>query len=381
MRRELVPIACAAALALAGCSGDEPPSDPLREQVDLGLGADGSDEDRLLAALVEAGEVDQEIKEIVSRLVRRCMEDKGFTVHDESVLFVWPAVEDEEALDFMAPVDHVPTAEEAAENGFMVWAETYDGSGLAPEEETPEYMEEYYETMEGPFSDLAIEEQKAWDRAYYGVDVVEWREGGDTEAETLQRPAPGGCDGEVHRAVYGEPERLVSPDEGDHRVVWQWGDPNPLYTGWDHYDDIRSWRDLVRAEETAFLTCLDEGGNPGWDFGDEGYIDTFFYLHALYPPDPANAGIEFDPLPDWQLALMPEVPGDAPYDYETAFAAEVALAEDFAACADETGYREAGQEQWRAMQVGRMLENEPEVFAWQEEMNGYLEKAQELLQA
>ncbi|MCD0442603.1 hypothetical protein LO763_03060 [Glycomyces sp. A-F 0318] len=380
MRRDLLPLVCAAALALAGCSGEAASSDPIQDQVDLGMEADGTDEERLLAALAEAGEVGHELEEITSRLLRRCMEDKGFTVHDEAELFVWPQAEADQALDFAAPVDHVPTAEEAAENGFMVWAQTYDGSDLAPEEETPEYMEEYYETMEGAFYDLSAEERKAWERAYYGVEVVEWR-GADTDAEQLQRPEPGGCDGEVHRAVYGEPERWVSPDEGDHYVVWEWGTANPLYEGWAPEDDVRTWRDLVRAEETAFLTCLDEGGNPGWDFNDEGYVDTSFYLHALYPQDPANAGIEFDPLPDWQLALMPEVPGDAPYDYDTAFATEVALAEDFAACADETGYREAGQEQWRAMRIGRMLENEPEVFAWQEEMNGYLATAQDLLQA
>ena len=381
MRRDPVLIACALALALAGCTGEEAPSDPLQEQVDLGLEADGDDEDRLVAALAEAGEVGHELDEIIARLLRRCMEDKGFTVHDESVLFVWPAQDAGESLQFTAPSDHVPTAEDAAENGFMAWAQTYDGSGLAPEEEVPEHMEAFHETMEGPFFDLPSEEREAWDRAYYGPEVVAWQEGNDTEAGALERPEPGGCDGEVRRAVYGEPRRWVSPDEGDHYVVWEWGSPNPLYEDWDFEDDLRDWRDLVREEETAFLTCLDEGGNPGWDFNDEGYIDTFFYLHALYPQDPANAGIEFDPLPDWQLALMPEVPEDAPYDYDTAFAMEVALAEAFAACADGTGYREAGQTQWQAMHIGRMLERETEVFAWQEEMNGYLETAQDLLEA
>jgi hypothetical protein len=366
------------AAALAACTDDEPAGDPLQEQVDRGLEADRSDEDRLIAAISEAGDVGHELEEITARLLRRCMEDQGFTVHDEAELFVWPAIEGEDALQFEAPVGNIPTAEEAAENGFMAWAQTYEGSDLAPEEETPEYMEEYYETMEGPFYDLSSEERDAWELAYYGAEVVEWYD--DAEDE-LQKPEPGGCDGEVHRAIYGEPNRWVNPDEDDPYVNWEWGSPNPLYADWDHYAQLRDWRDLVRDEETAFLTCLDEGGNPGWDFNDEGQIDTFFYLRDLYPPDPANAGIEFDPLPDWQLALMPEVPADAPYDYDTAFAMEVALAEDFAACADDTGYREAGQTQWRAMIIGRMLEHEPEVYAWQEEWNGYLATAQDLLEA
>jgi hypothetical protein len=366
-----------AAVALTGCTGEEPSGDPLRNQVELGLEADAADGDRLIAAIAEAHEVGHELEEIIARLLRRCMEDKGFTVHNETELFVWPPGDAEQALDFQAPVDHVPTAEEAAENGFMVWAETYDGGDLAPEEERPDYMEDYHATREGPFYDLSAEERDAWSRAYHGVEVLDWRASGDTE--WLQRPEPGGCDGEVHRAIYGDPTRVA--DVETSLVRWEWGAPNPLYEGWDFEDDIRSWRDLVRTEETAFLTCLDEGGNPGWDLGEEGYVDTFFYLHALYPPDPGNAGIEFDSLPDRQLALMPEVPDDAPHDYETAFATEVALAEDFAACADETGYREAGQEQWQAMQVGRMLEHEPEVYAWQEQMNGHLETAQDLLHA
>ncbi|THV28709.1 hypothetical protein [Glycomyces paridis] len=379
MHRTPIAIVGAALLALTGCT--EAPEDPLDERVDLGLEADEDDEARLQAALQEGMEVGGELDAILNRLMRRCLEDKGFTVHDETELFLWPsgAEGDLDLLDFQAPVEQIPTAEEAAENGFMVWAETYDGSELAPEDEVPDYMQDYYNTMEGPWYDLSDEERLAWNRAYFGPAVVAWRDSNDTDEERLQEPEPGGCDGEMHSAVYGEPTRIT--DVEDPSVLWEWGEPNPLWVDWDYYDDIRDWRDLTREEERAFLVCLDADTEPGWDFNQDGYVDPFFYVHAFYPPDPANAGIEFDPLPDAELAAMPEIPADAPYDYDTAFAAELALATAFAACADDTGYREAGRSQWRAMNIGRMLEHESEVYAWQEQMYAYLETAQALLES
>lgn len=371
--RIAAPITCVA-LALTACTAEEPEQTPL----DIGLEATEEDEARLIAALAEADDVSYEINGIFGRLARQCMEDEGFTVHDETVWYQPEPLEEEEQLQFEAPTEQIPTAEEASENGFMAWAQTYDGSELAPPDPTDELMEPYWELLDGPYYELPTEERKAWDRAYYGAEVIAWEEGPDDKP--LTRPEPGGCDGEVHRAIYGEPVKWSAPEDPTS-VSWIWGEENPLYADWDHTEQLRTWRDLTREEERAFLTCLDEGGNPGWDLNDEGYVDTFFYLHAHYPQDPANAGIEFDPLPDWQLALMPEVPADAPYDYDTAFATEIALAEDFAACADETGYREAGQTQWRALHIGRMLEHESEVYAWQETMNGYLETAQNLLEA
>lgn len=372
--RIAAPVACVT-LALTACTGEEPEPTPL----EIGLEATEEDEARLIAALAEADDVSYEITAIFGRLARQCMEDKGFTVHDETVWYQpEPLEDDEDQLRFEAPSEQIPTAEEASENGFMAWTQTYDGSELAPPDPEEELMEPYWELLDGPYYELPVEERKAWDRAYYGPEVVTWREDGDADSLTL--PEPGGCDGEVHRAIYGEPVKWSAPEDPEY-VSWLWGEENPLYAGWNHAEQLRTWRDLTREEERAFLTCLDEGGDTGWDLNDEGYIDTFFYLHALYPQDPANAGIEFDPLPDWQLALMPEVPADAPYDYDTAFAIEVELAQDFAACADETGYREAGQTQWRALHIGRMLDHEAEVFAWQETMNGYLETAQDLLEA
>ncbi|WP_205325296.1 hypothetical protein [Glycomyces sp. YM15] len=371
------PIACAA-LALTACTAEEP--EQTQTPLEIGLEATEEDEARLIAALAEADEVGYEITGIINRLERRCMEDKGFSVHDETIWYQPEYVpeEEEDQLEFDAPTDHIPTAEEAAENGFMVWTQTFDGSELAPPDPMDEQMEPYWELLDGPFYELPTEERKAWERAYEGVQTVKWRD--DETSDDASRPEPGGCYGEVHRAVYGEPYQWSAPDETEGYFSWAWGEENPLYAGWNPTDHMRAWRDLTRDEEHAFLTCLDEGGNPGWDFNDDGYIDTFFYLHALYPQDPANAGIEFDPLPDWQLALMPEVPSDAPYDYDTAFATELALAEDFAACADGTGYREAGETRWRALHIGRMLEHETEVYAWQEKMNGYLATAQDLLE-
>lgn len=376
MRRTLTALPCAALLALTACTGGEDePVDERAEQLELGLEADEEDEARLIAAMEEADDVAGELEAVVKRLLRECMEDKGFTVHDEAELFIWPTPA-EQTLEFEAPVDHIPTAEEAAENGFMAWAVTYEGSEHAPEEEVPDYMDDYHATMDMPFYDLPGEERDAWDRAYRGVEVEQWRDG---DADEMRRPEPGGCDGSVHRSIYGDPARVADPDA--ESVYWQWGPTHPMYVDWDHYDDLREWRELTATEEIAFLTCLDEGGNPGWELNDDGYVDTYWWLKELYQPDPANAGIEFDPLPEHLVNAMPEIPADVPYDYDKAFGIEIALAEDFAACADETGYREAGETRWRAMHIGRMLDHESEVLAWQDETKGYLEKAQDLLAA
>jgi hypothetical protein len=363
------------ALALVACTAE----DPEKSQVEIGLEADEADEERLIAALAEAEDVNYEITGIVNRLERECMEDKGFTVHDETVWYQPEPLEDDgEQLQFEAPSEQIPTAEEASESGFMAWAVTYEGKEDAPPDPEEAMMEPYWELLDGPYYDLSGDEQDAWDRAYYGVEVV--RDRGDTSEDYANPPEPGGCSAEVKRAVYGEPYKWHAPDDPSY-VSWAWAEENPLYKDWNQTDQLATWRDLTREEERAFLTCLDEGGNPGWELNDDGYVDTYWWLKDLYQPDPANAGIEFDPLPEDLVNAMPEVPADAPYDYDKAFGIEIALAEDFAACADETGYREAGQTQWRAIHIGRMLDHEAEVFAWQETMNGYLATAQDLLEA
>lgn len=48
-------------------------------------------------------------------------------------------------------------------------------------------------------------------------------------------------------------------------------------------------------------------------------------------------------------------------------------------CGEESGYREAGDEAWKQAQLRHYLDIEDDTYAWQDEMRGYLERAQEVI--
>ena len=70
-----------------------------------------------------------------------------------------------------------------------------------------------------------------------------------------------------------------------------------------------------------------------------------------------------------------------PTDYEGKKAFETAFAVELAECGDETGYREIQKQAWLESQEAFYSSIETEIFAWQEQVNSILAKAQEVIES
>jgi hypothetical protein len=52
------------------------------------------------------------------------------------------------------------------------------------------------------------------------------------------------------------------------------------------------------------------------------------------------------------------------------------MALDFAECAEDAGLRDGPEGDWARMHVEQLIERETEVYAWEQEIEGYLANAQ-----
>jgi hypothetical protein len=370
-------------LAASGCSW----FDQAEEDLDF-----AAYEDRLTEMYNESNRLIVELDEAEARIIQDCLEERGFTLHDSGMFSTMVPPESE---NFLAapPYDHfLPTVEEAERRGFWQWtaldgAEDFDAALYAEHEarlqaEMAATIGEEFAAEMGSddLDEFALQDpadRLAWYAAYGGEA---WAAemypelgglGSETDAgeDVHANPRPEGCLLEMVEAVYGEFQASENEEEGWTDWVYRPEPPN----GDGESMDVR-YAERTADVEGPLLDCLAERGSTGWEF-QNGHIPVREYLVAAGETvNPADIGTATS-------GPWPEVPEEVPdvADVEGWLAFERDLAVDFAECGDESGFRAAADHAWQQAQLRYYLDIEEETYAWQEEMRGYVEQAQEVI--
>ncbi|THV31559.1 hypothetical protein [Glycomyces paridis] len=391
-------VAVLTAAALAGCG--------LFAAEEEGSSDEGVD--RLVAMLNESARIEGELTAAETRLVRACLEERGFTVHDEWTLQPFVPAELVSVVTYYPHESFLVDAETAERFGLGAWAWTSEG------EADPDYLDywderdaeqasesgEWHYPDNAAFDALSRAEQYDWYAAYQGEEYTEATMGGeddwlagadagsiDTGEEDWIEPRPGGCRLDMIEALYGEPEYVEEqvtvggsgPGPGG-LTHWAYRPVNPATSS----DLLGAGLDAAYAEEMAglqsqFLDCLAGLGHDGWSFLDNGRMSVWEYLSRIYFEDaPA------DEQPLWDEHAFDEVPpapNDAGDTFEEHKAYELRFVGDFVACGEETDYAATSTEVYERLRVEAYTAVETDVYAWQEEMAESLSRAQELLDA
>jgi hypothetical protein len=389
---------CAAlALAAAAACTDDAGGDGTEPE---GAG-EVFEEDRLVDMVNESARLLYDLENAENRIIQNCLEREGFTVHDQ-MWFTADEPEEQEAL-FGAEDwgGWLPEVDEAAEFGLGTWATTEDGQSDPDLDAYREYQGFVEDGVaEGDagggggadnseFEALTPEEQYDWYVAFWGEataaeenayllgeDRPDSTEGGSTEGEIdlgedfdYVQPEPGGCQREMIDALYGDGLQLVEdPEGGEYRTAnWSWRPANPM-------DDFASIdeanvanREQIAPVEGELVDCLAEHGRPGWEFDEEGSLPLSDYFYELY-----EGSVDVHDHPD--------LPDDAPADYEGKKEFEIAFAVELAECGDETGFRDTATQAWADSRNDYYLSIETVVYAWQEEIRTTLTTAQEVIE-
>jgi hypothetical protein len=370
-------VACGLLAAGACAAEDEPAAGAVEPGPDAVTEAE-----RLYQIVNESRAINDELTGIEHRVTKRCLEDEGFTVHDEMQFQAWhTAAYGAGGYLSEAPVRAVPTPEAAEQWGFGVWTEFVRNPGnedLAEELLTPEAMTAFgildeEDAGEPDTSEWDAEDedyQAAWIEAYSGAPAIT---GGLKGAEIDHEAPPGGCWLQMVETMYGEPYMATSEGEdGEEGGEYaQTHEPSPVYT-LEEIEDYSALHAGVRDEADAFESCLIDAGYEGWELGDDFYPPLWQYFGAMY--DPAH----FEEYGDDGVEA-PEGPEEVPSDFMGVLELEKAMAADFAACGAESGLREAIEQGWAAMLVGAYQPIETDMVAWQEKMQAHLDDAQDYL--
>ena len=384
MLRTLTTTAATIALALtatSGCGWFEP------EEEDLDFEAY---EAQLTDTYNESSRLVTELDEAEARIVQTCLEEQGFDVHPPDEFTSWPAGPRETFMDSPPYETFLPTVEDAERRGFWQWT-TLDGATEvedgAPYAEWEEYEQTAFgvtsvvdligEEEEPEFYYLDPEDQYAWYVAYAGE---EWAAGahGDLvgiEPATNENgeavatyPPPEGCQRGMIDAVYG------GLGESADEEYWDISAVRPQQPDGNWSAMTERYTEGTTDLESDYLDCLSDRGLDGWEFL-EGQLWVNSYL--------SEAGEGDYPLSSYEdsATVWPDAPEDTPEadDVEGWLAFERDLAVDFAECGDESGFRGAAEHAWQQAQLRYYLDIEGATFAWQEEMRGYIEKAQEAI--
>jgi hypothetical protein len=350
----------------------------------------------------ESNRLTAELDAAEARIVQDCLEQQGFTLHDPAE-FTSGAMPERDSFLMPGPhADFLPTVEEAERRGFWQWtelegAEEYEDGALYAEWQvqlqasleavmTSEFAAAAMEAMAGAegelgeFDLLPPEGKYAWYVAYAGDAWAAYQHpdlggpGRETDAEgedAYGSPPPGGCLGEMIGAVYGEIKAVENEEEGFTDWVSR---PASPAGDWAAMSD--RYTDRLAESETGsgFLDCLAERGSEGWEFRGDA-LPVHEYL--------SESGEGGQPVrnPGGDGGAWPDPPEETPDDLEGWLAFERELAVDFAECGDESGFRDAAEHAWEQAQLHYYLGIEGATYAWQEEMRGYLEKAQEVIGA
>jgi hypothetical protein len=368
--------------AASGCAFFEP------EEEDLDFEAY---QDQLTEMHNEGVRLIEELDAAEARIIQSCLEEQGFTVHPPDEFTSWPPEPRETFMDLSPYYWFLPTAEEAARRGFWQWttlpgAEAYEDGELYAE------FEEHQEALHGaPLSEwmgeeldefylLDEEDQYAWYVAFEGearaagehgylVGLESTATNDDGEAVATY-PPPEGCLREMVEAVYGG---LGDTDGEDY---WDRSMLRPEQPDGDWSAMNERYEERTADAEGDLLDCLADRGRDGWEFY-EGNLLVHSYL--------SESGEGEHPLSSYEDSgtRWPDPPSDAPDadDLEGWLAFERDMAVDFAECGDESGFRAAAEHAWQQAQLRYYLDIEEETYAWQEEMRGYIEQAQEVIGA
>jgi hypothetical protein len=105
---------------------------------------------------------------------------------------------------------------------------------------------------------------------------------------------------------------------------------------------------------------------------------SLLYTGEVYDESwvPDEAAVEEDTSPP-----VPDLPEDAPDDFEGRRAYEVEMAVAFAECGDESGYRATATATYDAVMAEQYAAIETETYAWQDQIRERTVKAQELIAA
>ncbi|HEY1093765.1 MAG TPA: hypothetical protein VGE61_03620 [Glycomyces sp.] len=386
-------LGAAALAATAACTesgGDAPEANAEPEAVDAAGLLEMANENVRLSKELDAAE---------DRVIAECLEAQGFEVHDQRELGQHEPYEVASLVDSYPTAAFLPEADIAAEWGFGWWANT---AGMFDSEETQEY---YAEAYPDPFADepvfdnsefesLPDDERRAWSVAYQGEEATAALEGTGApseeemssedgsldfgDGETPSAPKPGGCQLEMITALYGEPKQVEIDLDGGY-LVWEWRPEQPVVD----YEAIEAeYAGRMADAEAGFLSCVDEAGYPGWAFDETGRLAMNDYSAMLYTGEPFDSGAPPGEEPPVDTSPpAPDLPDDVPDDFEGKRAYEVDMAVAFAACGDDTGYREAATAAYDAVVAEQYAAIEVETYAWQDQIREYTAKAQELIAA
>ncbi|SDK62988.1 hypothetical protein SAMN05216298_0882 [Glycomyces sambucus] len=384
MHPERIAILIASALALpllaSGCSFFEP------EEEDLDFDAYAGE---LTDMYNEGVRLEKELTAAEARIVQDCLEAQGFTVHSPDEFAHFGLEERESFLDQGPYEVFLPTVEEARLRGVFQWvnldgAETIeDGAPWAAYQDSltarglsdgpPEGV------GDGEFYELPPEDMYAWYVAYGGETWAEYHQGylvGIEQTKTdaggdqvFFNPPPGGCEREMIEAVYGGPEEQDNAEESFSDWVWR-----PAQPGGDWEAMNERYTERTEDAEDGLLDCLDERGFGGWEF-HEGHLAVHDYLF-----ESGEGEFPYHSYED-EGGVWPDPPGDVPAEDDTQawLDFERQRTAVLAECGDESGFRDAAEHAWRQAQLRYYLDIEDDVYAWQEEMRGYLEAAQDVI--
>lgn len=400
----LVGIAVALA-ATAACSGGDGTDGPGGDEGG-GTAAGSFDEARLVEMVNETHRLTAELDAVELRLMQRCLEDRGFTVHDQLYFAPQPEPAETETLFDYYPYDGWLLEKEEAERfGFGSWSWTDEGRDSDLAAEYDEYRG--VETGDGDgafaagspeaggagfendaFEALSPQDQYDWYVAFYGEAIAADENGylvGEDRAPAEEadegeidmdeqpdyvEPEPGGCKREMIDALYEGLELVVEGGEGEEysAAYWHYRPATPTEDFAAMAEVKTRYRERIAGAEGDLVDCLAERGRPGWAFDEEGSLPISDYLYELYTGEA-------------DVHDHPDLPDDAPADYEGKLAFEIALAVDVAECGDETGFRETAHQAHEDTQADYYLSIETETYAWQDQIRGILTHAQELLEA
>lgn len=387
--------------AAAACTGDAAGGG-------AGEAAEGQpfEEHRLVDMVNESNRLLYELETAEGRIIQNCLEAENFTVHDQ----LWFSISEPEESEALFGADDwgnwLPPLDEAAEYGLGVWAisdEGRDSDAAEAYREHQGYESEGLRSSDGEpgagydsvdnsaFEALSPQEQYDWAVAYFGAATASQEYGhlvgvdtsgsGDDSAgaegeiglsDDFQyvQPEPGGCQREMIDALYDDLRLVEDPEGQEYRSAnWAYRPVNPMddFAKYEEFDVL--FRERTAAVEGALVDCLAERGHPGWEFGEDGSsLPTTDYFYELYHG------------PGSVVGDYPDLPKDAPTDYEGKKAFEIAFAVELAECGDETGFRETVRQAWADTQQEYYVSIETSVYSWQEEVRGLLTKAQEALE-
>lgn len=412
-KRGAVGIGAGAVLALtAGCGM-------------LGIGGEEeqSDEDRLVEMLNESSRIDAELMAAEFRIVQNCLEEQGFTVHDPWTMMPYEEEPQDSLTGYYPHEDFLVDPAEAAEWGFGQWANGPDSMDdpaaeeyyTAQEEKWAEEGGGWEEPDTGEWDALPYEDQYAWYVAYQGEEYAlenygtaqeytdmmsgegEWAEDevideegtgeeGEIvidEEESWNEPKPGGCQLEMIQALYGDPVLVEETEEFDGQTEswshWSYRPENPAWASENTmWEDIEAkYAEQMSDVQYEFIDCIAARGYEGWEFTQYNSLPTWEFFAALYYQDADEE--EREMMMGDSGVEVPPVPEAAGNSYEEWKAYEIQMAVDFAECGEETGYAETSEKAYDAVHIEAYAAIEEDVYAWQEEMNDAISKAQELL--